>query len=92
MIHARSAPKIDCPLGIFADHEREICRLNEALNQATNPAVKAGVAEQLRDATKLLLSCVGYQEDNINCRLCREFSRLRNQTAALVIAAAKLAG
>lgn len=84
MIRARDAAKIDCPLGIFADHEQEIGRLTVALNQAANPAAKAGMARQLCDATTVLLSCVGYQEDNINCRLCREFSRLRNQTAALV--------
>lgn len=92
MIRHGDEAKIDCPLGIFAGHEREIGRLTEALNQATNPAAKAGMAGQLRDATAVLLSCAGYQEDNINCRLCREFSRLRNQTAALVARAAGLAG
>lgn len=92
MIRPRGEAKIDCPLGIFAGHEREIGQLTEALNQAPNLAAKAEIAGRLRDATAVLLSCVGYQEDNINCRLCREFSRLRDQTAALVARAAGLAG
>jgi hypothetical protein len=92
VIRPHGEAKIDCPLGIFADHEREIGRLTEALNLAPNPAAKAGMAGQLRDATAVLLSCAGYQEDNVNCRLCREFSRLRNQTAARVSRAAGLAG
>lgn len=89
MIRHAGQTKIDCPLGIFAAHEQKIGRLTEVLNQATNPTAKAGLAGQLRNATAVLLSCSCYLEDNINCRMCREFSRLRNQTAALV---ARVAG
>jgi hypothetical protein len=84
--------KIDCHLGIFAAHEQEIGRLTETLNRAATAPAKADGARQLQDATQVLLSCVGYQEDNASCRLCREFSRLRNQTAALITKAVGLAG
>lgn len=87
----RGETTIDCPLRIFVGREREIGQLTQALNQASTPAVKAAMAKRLRDATEALLSCAGYREDNFNCRLCREFSRLRNQTAALVAKAAGLA-
>ena len=81
---------IDCPLGIFSAHERVVRQLSEAINRAAAGPAKIKAATDLQERTLELLSCDG-EAGNVNCTLCREFSRLRNQMAALVIDASRLA-
>lgn len=86
-----SAHSIVCPIDLFARIETEVEDLTAALNRAPTAAEKAPLARDLRDKVALLLECRAYDEGNVNCRLCREFSELRDKTAALVEQAAKLA-
>ncbi len=59
-------------------------RLKQAINQATTNLEKARQAEALREATEVLLVCEHYDEQNVNCRLCRHFSTLRYQMTSLI--------
>jgi len=86
-----TGPEIDCPIMLFAGVEREVKDITAALNRAPEVAEKARFARELRGAISTLLECNAYDGNNVNCRQCREFSKLRDKTAALVEQAAKLA-
>lgn len=84
------APSIVCPIDLFDRVEGEIQDLTAAINHAPTATEKAPLAGELRRAVSVLLECDAYDEDNVNCRLCRDFSELRDKTAAVVEQAAKL--
>lgn len=90
MNEAYSEPTVNCPIGLFAGVEREIADITTAINGAPSVKEKAPLAGELRAAVSVLLDCTAYDGDNINCRICRQFSELRNNTAALVEQAAGL--
>lgn len=81
---------IRCPIGLFSEQEEEIERLTEAINRASTAAEKAPWAQELIEAVHVLLACEQYDEENVNCRLCRNFSELRRKTAGLVVKAGRL--
>lgn len=85
------SPQIDCPIGLFEEVQPKIEDITSAINQAPTATEKARWAGELRDAVGPLLDCKAYDENNLNCRLCREFSQLRDKTAAVVQQAARLA-
>lgn len=89
--NASGSPSIVCPIDLFPMVEREIQDLTARLNRAPTVKEKAPLAKELRDAVSILLECKARDEKNVNCRLCREFSRLRDKTAAVVEQAARLA-
>ena len=80
----RSSPQIECPIDLFDGCEREIEWLTAAINHATEPAEKGHVARELLASVTTLLDCKAYDQDDTNCRLCRDLSTLRHKTAALV--------
>jgi|GEM_PF-6864904 len=88
---APTEPEIDCPIDLFGPTERRIASITEAINRASNAAQKAPLAEDLQREVATLLACTAHDTDNPNCRLCREFSQLRDKTAALILRAARLA-
>lgn len=81
---------IHCPIGLFPRQEEEIARLTREINQARTAAEKAPWAQALMEAVDVLLACEQYDEQSLDCRLCRNFSQLRRKTAALVIKAGRL--
>jgi hypothetical protein len=81
---------IRCPIGQFADQEREVERLTSALNAARTAALKAERARELVELLQILLACEGYDPNDTNCRLCHQFADLRLSTARLVQQAALL--
>ena len=81
---------IECPIGLFPRQEAEIGRLTTDINQARTAAQKAPYAQDLIEAVNALLDCVAYDQENLNCRLCRGFSELRHKTATLIIKAGSL--
>lgn len=83
---------IRCPIDLFSEQEAKIERLTEAINRAPTATEKAPLAQDLIEAVDVLLACEQYDEENVNCRLCRNFSKLRRKTAALVMKAGKLDG
>jgi Mor family transcriptional regulator len=82
--------RIHCPIDLFPRQEAEISRLTSALNQAATVTEKVPWAEALLEAVDVLLACEHYDEASLNCRLCRRFSRLRRETASLVVKASRL--
>lgn len=86
-----SRPGIECPIGLFGQVECEIEDITQAINRAPSAVEKASLAGALRAAVATLLDCNAYDENNTNCRLCREFSTLRDKTAAAIEQAARLA-
>lgn len=81
---------IRCPIGLFPRQEGEIARLTQEINQARTAAEKAPWAQALIEAVDVLLACEQYDEESLDCRLCRNFSELRRKTAALVVKAGRL--
>jgi len=81
---------IRCPTGLFPRQEAEIARLTQEINQARTATEKAPWAQELIGAVEVLLACEEYDEADLHCRLCRNFSELRRKTAALVIKAGHL--
>ena len=81
---------IRCPVGLFPRQEAEIVRLTREINQARTADERAPWAQELTDTVDVLLSCEHYDEDRVNCHLCRNFSELRHKTAALVVKAGRL--
>lgn len=81
---------ICCPIGLFLKQEEEISRLTRAINRARTAAEKAPWAQALTEAVDVLLACECYDEESLDCRLCRNFSELHRKTGALVVKAARL--
>jgi hypothetical protein len=81
---------IRCPIGLFPRQEAEIARLTQEINRAPTAAEKAPWAQALMEAVDVLLACERYDEESLDCRLCRNFSELRRKTAALVVKAGRL--
>jgi len=81
---------IHCPIGLFPSQEEKIARLTQVINQARTAVEKVSWAQALIEAVDILLACEQYDEDSLDCRLCRNFSGLRRKTAALVIKAGRL--
>jgi hypothetical protein len=81
---------IHCPIGLFPRQEEEIARLTQEINQTRVAAEKAPWAQALIEAVDVLLACEQYDQESLDCRLCRNFSELRRKTAALVVKAGHL--
>lgn len=86
----RASPQIDCPIDLFGPVEQEVAEITADLNRAANAADKGRLAGDLRNRLAVLLDCESFDRNNTNCRLCREFSTLRDKTAAVVQQAARL--
>jgi len=81
---------IQCPIDLFSQQEEEIGRLTQTINQVQGAAQKAAHALALMDAVEVLLACQSYDQENLNCRLCRNISQLRFKTYNLVVKAGRL--
>ena len=76
--------EIECPIDLFDGCEKEIQRLTAAINHASVLQEKGRLARELLASVSTLLDCKAYDQDNSNCRLCRELSTLRHKTAAVI--------
>lgn len=85
------AARIVCPVGVFAAQESQIALLTEELNHAATLPAKVEFATSLQRVAEGLIACKDRQVDNVNCRLCQEFSRLRANAAGLIVRTARLA-
>ena len=82
---------IQCPIGIFDDHEVRMAALAEEVNQVSTPLAKAPWAEEMMAAADDLLACEAYDATSRDCRLCHRFADLRRRTAALIVRVAQVA-
>ena len=76
--------EIECPIDLFDGCEKEIERISAAINHASVLHEKGRLARELLASVSTLLDCKTYDQDNSNCRLCRELSTLRHKTAAVI--------
>ena len=81
---------IRCPIGLFPRQEPEIVQLTQEINRARTAAEKVPWAQELIGVVDVLLACEEYDEADLHCSLCRNFSELRHKTATLVIKAGRL--
>ena len=81
---------IQCPIDLFSKQEEEIGRLTLTINQVQSADQKAPYAQALIEEVEVLLACQSYDQENLNCRLCRNISRLRFKTYNLVVKAGRL--
>ena len=82
--------EIRCLTGLFARQEAKVAQLTEAMNRAGTATEKAAVAEALLIEVDVLLECEQFDLGSADCRLCTGFSKLRHQTATLVVEAGRL--
>jgi hypothetical protein len=87
----REAAGIECPIGLYEKYEGEIARLTEAINHSPTAPEKILAAQDLRECVAALLDCAAYDEDDLNCRLCRNVATLRDKTASVIEKAGALA-
>lgn len=80
---------IYCPIGLFSKQEEKIADLIREINQARTAAEKAPWAQELVEVVAVLLACDRYDDKSVHCRLCRNFSELRQKTASLVVKAGR---
>jgi len=79
-----SSSRIECPVDLFEGCEAEIERLTVAVNRASAREEKGRLARALLENVSALFDCNVYDENNLNCRLCRELSTLRHKTASVI--------
>ncbi|MFG1394770.1 hypothetical protein [Xanthobacter agilis] len=91
MTQVAGAARIVCPVDVFAAREQEIRTFTVGLNHAASRPEKVAFAARLEAAAEELLACKDRRADDLNCRLCQDFSRLRANTAALILRATRLA-
>ena len=77
--------------GIFKTQEPHIKKATQLINSAQGAVQKAREAQNLLNEVDLLLTCVEYNDQNMDCQTCREIASLRKKTAELIIKASKLA-
>jgi hypothetical protein len=75
---------IRCPIGLYEKHNGEIRRLAQTINRSSTAAEMALGAHDLREHASALLNCRAYDENDVNCRICRELSAWRKKTASVV--------
>ena len=85
-------PTLVCPISLFERIEPLIGDIASRMNQASAPHEKAESAREMMATVQRLLDCESFDGGNVNCRLCHEFSTLRQKTATLVIKMAAAAG
>jgi len=90
MTPRRSSSRIECPIDLFKSCEREIERLTAAINHASAPEEKSRLARGLLENAATLLDCNAYDQNKLDCRLCRNLSTLRHKTATVIAKAAAL--
>ncbi len=84
----KEEPKINCP--IFQKQEPIIKELTDNINKAKGVLEKARFAEELQKEVKVLLSCLDYKSESLDCKNCHLIANLREKTADIVIKAKKL--
>lgn len=80
--------KIDCK--IFKIQDTIIKDITNKINKIEGAEGKSVFAEVLQCEAGILLSCPEYSKNNIDCKNCHFISKVRKNTANLIIKANKL--
>ena len=81
MTPRRAHAGVHCPIGLYEKHDDEITRLTQAINRSSTAVELARAAYDLRKHASVLLKCRAYDDNNVNCRICRDLSVWREKTA-----------
>jgi len=73
-----------CPIGLYRKHEGEIARLTDAIKRSSSAGEMARAAHDMRHHVSALLNCRAHDEHDVNCRMRRDLSTLREKTAGVV--------
>jgi hypothetical protein len=84
MTPRRAHAGVHCPIGLYERHDDEITRLTQAINRSSTAVEMAWAAYDLRQHACVLLECRAYDDNNMNCRICRDLSVWRAKTASVV--------
>lgn len=85
MRKAKDIKKIKCP--IFKSKNKEIEKINKAINEAREIGGKAHLAERLIKEADGLLACKLFDEKKPECKICHYIADLRKRMANLVLKA-----
>jgi hypothetical protein len=81
--------KISC--STFQKQEPVIKDITDKVNKAKGVEEKAKFAEELQKEIDVLLSCPDYNVKKLECMKCRTVTKLRQQTANMILKVKKLA-
>jgi hypothetical protein len=84
MTPRRAHAGVDCPIGLYEKHDEEITRLAQAINRSSTAVEMVRAAYDLRQHARVLLKCRAYDDNNMNCRICRDLTVWREKTASVV--------
>ncbi|MDO9530246.1 MAG: hypothetical protein Q7J27_13965 [Syntrophales bacterium] len=84
----KSQATMGCPT--FQKQESIIRDMTDRINRAEGMSEKAGIAEEMQKEVAVLLSCLEYDEEKVDCGNCRFIANLREKTARLLIRTRKL--
>ncbi len=85
----KEEPRISCKT--FQKQELVIKDITDKINQAKGVVEKARFAVELQKEVDVLLSCLDYEKEKLDCKSCHFIASLRKETANLIIKAKKLA-
>ena len=80
--------KISCP--IFQKQEPIIKDFTDRLNEVKDYQHKVELASDLSRYVDMLLECLEYNVNSLDCKNCRFISNLRKKTANIIIKAKEL--
>jgi len=84
----KEKPNINCP--VFQKQEPIIKDITNEINMAKELQKKIRFAEELQKEVGVLLSCLDYDDERLECKNCRFIANLRKKTANLIIKTKKL--
>lgn len=84
----KEEPKINC--SAFLKQEPVIRGITDKINKAKGVQEKSKYAEELQKESNVLLNCLDYEEEILDCKNCHFIANLRKKAADLIIKARSL--
>lgn len=69
----------------FQNQESLIKDSTDKINKAKSVPEKAAYAERLQREANILLSCLNYDEESLDCKNCHIIATLHKQAARLIV-------
>jgi len=85
-------PEQEINCSIFLKREWTIKQLTRDINEAKSISDKADRAMHLKNEVEMLLSCEKYDQKSEDCKNCQTISKMRKQTAELLLKVKELGG
>ena len=85
-------PRQEINCSIFLKREWSIKELTRDINDAKTVSDKDGRVGRLKNELEMLLSCAKYDHKSEDCNNCQTISKLRKQTAELLLKVKEIGG